>query len=709
MKISILLPYKENYSPSYAGAVSLFINETNKFSKFNKNTTIFGYTNYADKFNDKYTNIETSKKFFSSLNKEYVKNFIKLEEKNKSNLIEIHNRPIYLNYLIEKLSDRNYILYFHNDPLSMSGSKSVNERKFLLKNCYRIIFNSNWSKKRFLEKMNSVAINSEKLLVIHQSASKNKINIKNKKKIITFVGKLNLSKGYDLFGKAIIKILNKYEDWNAYVAGDEPRDKIDFNHKNLIKLGFQKHSEIIKLYKKTSIAVVCSRWDEPFGRTSLEASANGCAVIISNRGGLPETLTNGVILKKLTVKEIFRRIEHLILNSKKRINLQTLSYKNFYLSHRFVSRQIDNVRDNLNKFTAPLILNKNKKLRILHVTNFNERHNGRLFFNTGRRINNGFIRLGHSVLEFSDRDIVSRNKNYRDLSGSKTLNDKLVKTCYHFKPDLIVLGHADLVSADVIASLKKEYTNLKVAQWFLDPLNSKGPDYFKNKKRITDKIDVIDANFLTTSPDVLKFLNKTNSYFIPNPCDNSMETLSNYKNNCSNDVFFALSHGVHRGKLKDSSRDDRESFINKLIKKCNNVRFDIYGMNGVQPIWADQYFKIISNSKMGLNLSRGEPIKYYSSDRITQIIGNGLVTLIDEKTFYRDFFNDDEMVFYSSLNYLAEKIHLISRDEKLRKFIAMKGKKKYIKYFNSNLVADYIINTALERKISNKKFIWHKN
>ena len=40
---------------------------------------------------------------------------------------------------------------------------------------------------------------------------------------------------------------------------------------------------------------------------------------------------------------------------------------------------------------------------------------------------------------------------------------------------------------------------------------------------------------------------------------------------------------------------------------------------------------------MGLNLSRGEPIKYYSSDRITQIIGNGLVTLIDEKTHYRDF------------------------------------------------------------------------
>ena len=69
-------------------------------------------------------------------------------------------------------------------------------------------------------------------------------------------------------------------------------------------------------------------------------------------------------------------------------------------------------------------------------------------------------------------------------------------------------------------------------------------------------------------------------------------------------------------------------------------------MNGIQPIWADQYFKNISNSKMGLNLSRGTPIKYYSSDRITQIIGNGLVTLIDEKTGYNDFFDKDEMVFY---------------------------------------------------------------
>ena len=48
---------------------------------------------------------------------------------------------------------------------------------------------------------------------------------------------------------------------------------------------------------------------------------------------------------------------------------------------------------------------------------------------------------------------------------------------------------------------------------------------------------------------------------------------------------------------------------------------------------------------MGLNLIRGEAIKYYSSDRITQIVGNGLVCLIDEKTQYRDFFDNSKWFF----------------------------------------------------------------
>ena len=110
---------------------------------------------------------------------------------------------------------------------------------------------------------------------------------------------------------------------------------------------------------------------------------------------------------------------------------------------------------------------------------------------------------------------------------------------------------------------------------------------------------------------------------------------------------------------------------------------------------------------MGLNLSRGEAIKYYSSDRITQIIGNGLVCLIDEKTQYSNFFNKHEMVFYKNSGDLSEKIIKISNDEKLRKSIARKGKEKYMTYFNSNLVAEYIINKTLDINLK-KNFFWNK-
>jgi spore maturation protein CgeB len=344
-------------------------------------------------------------------------------------------------------------------------------------------------------------------------------------------------------------------------------------------------------------------------------------------------------------------------------------------------------------------------LKILHVTNFNFRFDGRLFYNTGKRINNGFIKLDHSVLEFSDRDIIHDNKKIVDLDGSVYLNSKLIRVCDNFKPDLIILGHADKISKNTIKLIKKKHSNIKFSQWFLDPLSIKGPDFIKNKDRFMHKYDFMDANFVTTSPDALSFLpNKDKCLFIPNPSDAALDNLKIYNNFCPNDVFFAMSHGVHRGVLKKGKSDERNIFLNKLTKK-KDIIFDFYGHKSIQPIWADNFLNIISKSKMGLNLSRGEPQKYYSSDRIAQFMGNGLVTLIDERTQYQDFFNNNEVVFYKNINDLTEKIIRIKKDDKLRKKIGYNGRKKYIKYFNSARVASFIINKTLGLK-TNETFLW---
>ena len=166
-----------------------------------------------------------------------------------------------------------------------------------------------------------------------------------------------------------------------------------------------------------------------------------------------------------------------------------------------------------------------------------------------------------------------------------------------------------------------------------------------------------------------------------------------------------MSHGVHRGTLKSGKADDREIFINKLIKKNDNLRFDVYGMNNVQPIWGDDFIKKISNSYMGINLSRGKPIKYYSSDRIAQLIGNGLLTFIDEKTYLSDFFSNKEIIFYQNLDDLTQKLNKYKIDKKEGKKIAKKGRDKYLKYFNSDIVSEYLISKTFDIKSKND-VIW---
>ena len=701
MKISILLPYKENYSPTYPGAVSLFVSSTNNYSEFKKDVVVYGSTDLKEKLSKNYVNIALKKRLFHSQTKEYVNSFYKLQKKKVPDIIEIHNRPIYVN-ILTKLNTK-IVLYFHNDPITMIGSKNTSERIHLLSVCSKIIFNSEWSKKQFLKNLSNFYHKSKKLIVIHQSINKTKINFSQKQKTITFVGKLNTAKGYDIFGKTIIKILDKYSQWKAIVIGDEPREKLFFEHKNLDNLGFQNHKKVLETFAKTSIAVACSRWEEPFGRTSLEAASRGCAVIISNRGGLPETITNGIILRTLTVNDLFLSIEKLILNKKKLVFLQKESYKNFFLTDKYICNKIDSYRNEI-CFQFKVSLKNtlfDKKLKILHITNFNERHNGRLFYNTGKRINNGLVRLNHSVLEFSDRDIVSYYRNLNDLNGSKKLNDKLLEVISNYVPDIIILGHADLIKLETLKYIKKNYPNIKMAQWFLDRMDSQ---WLTNKKRFLDKIELMDASFCTTDPKSLNLHKKFNIFYLPNPVDQSFETLKNYNNKFfNNDVFFAMSHGVHRGILKKGKFDQRENFINSLIKKTPNIRFDLYGMNNIQPIWADDYLLAISQSKIGLNLSQGKAAKYYSSDRFSQLIGNGLLVMIDEKTKIGNFFSKDEIVQYKNISDLSEKIVKYSNDSSLRNKTASKGRAKYFKYFNSTIIAEFIINKTFN---NNKLYYW---
>ena len=111
MNISILLPYKENYSPSYPGAVSLFVDATLKLSSYKQNISVFGNTDFKKKLYGKYINIKLpNNNFLKSQSSSYVNKFIDLQRSINSDIIEIHNRPNYISN-INELKKKNYFIF----------------------------------------------------------------------------------------------------------------------------------------------------------------------------------------------------------------------------------------------------------------------------------------------------------------------------------------------------------------------------------------------------------------------------------------------------------------------------------------------------------------------------------------------------------------------------------------------------------------------
>ena len=159
------------------------------------------------------------------------------------------------------------------------------------------------------------------------------------------------------------------------------------------------------------------------------------------------------------------------------------------------------------------------------------------------------------------------------------------------------------------------------------------------------------------------------------------------------------------GKLKKNKSDERERFINKLFQISSNIKFNILGIADENPKWNYDFYKELAKCKMALNLSRGKPIKYATSNRIASLVANGIYTFIDKKTKFNDFFDDDEMGFYENEIDLINKVeNLKSKEDKVYKY-AKNGMKRYFSLFNNKLVTKYIIDRTFNDK-NDKKQIW---
>ena len=686
--IAILLPYKEKFNIDQAGAASIWVKDYLDISKLSSQTTVYGNLEKKIKpLTNNYKNIDLKNKLIRK-NIAYTNELYKEHLKHKFSIIEIHNRPESLLFLLKKKITAKLIFVFHNNPKDMRGSASVKERINIAEKTDQIYFVSRWVKDKFFEGLPYKHKNNCEILY---PAIKPLNRFPKKEKLIIFCGKLNSSKGYDIFGNAVLKILDKFKDWKAIAIGNEPREKFDFQHKNFKILDWIQHKKILKYYSKASISVVPSRWLEPFGRTAMESAAYGCATITSKNGGLPETFDNELFLERISSDEIYRLIYKLIKNKKLQKIIQKRNFLNVKHKIKNKVKQLDDLKSFF--LNSNVYVNRGKKLKILHISQFDDRNDYRLFnISISSKISKGLIRNGHDVINFSYRNYI--NKSIIQ-DRNRTINQKVLDITNNYRPNLIILGHNNFLYRNNIEILKSKF-NCKISLWYEDALGKKadGPHWRENLSLIETNNDLIDTYFTTTHPDeIFTTINKKKMTFLPIPVDENIENLKLYENKTNyKDFFFALSHGVNFGKLKKRKKDEREDFIKKLMNKFPRINYNILGIANENPKWNYDYYKELSKCKIALNLSRGKPIKLTSSNRIASLIGNGIYTFIDQKTQYDKIFDESEVGTYKSIDDLGNKVEfLLSNENKIKKY-AKNGRDKYFKLFNSKVVSDKIIN-----------------
>ena len=249
--------------------------------------------------------------------------------------------------------------------------------------------------------------------------------------------------------------------------------------------------------------------------------------------------------------------------------------------------------------------------------------------------------------------------------------------------------------ADNLEFIKSKY-NSKISLWFEDAVGHRGegPNWRQNLSLIEKNNNFFDSYFITTHPDEIRTsIHKKKLNHLPIPVDENIEDLNIYESkNRYKDLFFALSHGVNFGKLKRGKTDEREFFIKLLINKFSNINYNILGISNESPKWNYDYFNELIKCKMALNLSRGKPLKYTSSNRIASLIGNGIYTFIDKGTKFNKIFDEDEVGSYQNINDLGTKIeYMLTNIDKINKF-GKNGKIKYFKLFNSKIISKKIID-----------------
>lgn len=335
-------------------------------------------------------------------------------------------------------------------------------------------------------------------------------------------------------------------------------------------------------------------------------------------------------------------------------------------------------------------------MRILHSDNMMLRRFGHSKVATGRKLFNGMIRNNWKVCEYSERDIAKFEAplGIKPL-GIRAANRRFIETVENFHPDVILIGHSDLLSKQTLRDVKERWPSIPIIYRNVDPLWRE-----RNVQMIHQRKDVVDAIFVTTAGEPLRQFKTDRNIvgYIPNATDPGIETNDNsQKTEFERDLVYCG---------KGSKTDERYPFIVELDKILKDtLRFDSYGIYGKPAVFGHEYDQVMTSSKMALNLNRYEDWPWYSSARIAQIMGNGLLAFVWDKGDMRHFFTDEHVAFFSDLPSLVSQVMRFQSDDALRQKVASAGRTHYHENFSGQKIVSYMLETVLGLPYSHH-YIW---
>jgi hypothetical protein len=331
-------------------------------------------------------------------------------------------------------------------------------------------------------------------------------------------------------------------------------------------------------------------------------------------------------------------------------------------------------------------------MKILYIGSVQGFGNASRFYMIPQKLVNGFTRNDHNVYPFNDRDYARSRTLIRSRKfGIVPLNRKVLEVCADFRPDLVLLGHCEMIWNRSLEQMRRLCPGVKVVYRNVDPLNDAG-----NVKDIERRAGVVDGIFLTTAGARLKRFARPETFvaFMPNPVDPSIETGRSFAgaDHCV-DLFFA---GGPTG-----SFDARGPRLRRIIQELPELRLAVHGAGLNQDYtFGQRYLDRLAHSKMGLSLSKSNDHYFYASDRMAQYLGNGLLTFLQRGAGFEELFEEDELAYYQDEDELLHRLRYFQSNDEAWRVVAERGWRKAHAVFDCKLVARYMIETIFKLPLS---------